>query len=73
MEQTDVAEKSTPTTGKKAIVIGGTGAIGKVLFSMILSDRKHLVQELIASDNWSKVTALVRKKADFPEHGIVSL
>jgi len=58
MEQTETTSSTTKeVSGARAIVIGGTGAIGK-----------HLVKELLESPTWSKVTAIVRKKADFGEH-----
>jgi len=63
MESETNTDKSTVenndiiTTGSKALVIGGTGAIGKCL-----------VKELLESPKWSKVTTIGRRKGNFPEN-----
>lgn len=61
-------EEKTNVTGARAIVIGATGAIGKVLSNLNYFNIQHLVRELVDSDSWSKVTAIVRRKYDFPEN-----
>eukprot|EP01097_Dermamoeba_algensis_P004435 TRINITY_DN2895_c0_g1_i1.p1 TRINITY_DN2895_c0_g1~~TRINITY_DN2895_c0_g1_i1.p1 ORF type:complete len:244 (-),score=83.73 TRINITY_DN2895_c0_g1_i1:152-850(-) len=55
-----MAEEGSQLTNEKsfsAVVIGGTGAIGK-----------SLVQQLIASPTVSKVTIFNRRKVDLPNH-----
>lgn len=61
----DSISNSKSANGLKAVIIGSTGAIGRVIyynFNYLFYSKKVLVRELCASSAWNQVSVIVRRR-----------